>query len=224
MKTKLIFAGLSALVVAALGINPAAAVDFSVTITNTTHASYFTPLLITAHADAAHLFELGQPASTELQAMAEGGDISGLETDVGVADADTVANPAAGLLGPGATVAAQFNTDITGNPVLSLTAMILPTNDGFVGLDSLVIPQTPGIYTYALNAYDAGTEVNTESAATVPGPAAGGEGFNAVRDDMDFVRIHSGVVSGQDGLAGSALSGDHRWGDPVFKLVVTRTS
>lgn len=102
--------------------------------------------------------------------------------------------------------------------------MILPTNDGFVGLDSLAIPQTPGTYVYYLNAYDAGTEANSESTATVPGPASGGEGFNALRDDMNFVRIHPGVISAQDGLAGSDLSGDHRWDNPVVKLVVTRTS
>jgi hypothetical protein len=54
--------------------------------------------------------------------------------------------------------------------------------------------------------------------------AAGGEGFNALRDDMDFVRIHPGVISAQDGLAGSDLSGDHRWDNPVVKLVVTPTS
>ena len=72
-------------------------------------------------------------------------------------------------------------------------------------------------------AYDAGTEANSERAAGIPGPAAGGEGFNAVRDDEDFVRGHSGVVSSQDGLDDSVLTGAHRWDNPVFSLVVTRT-
>ena len=109
---------------------------------------------------------------------------------------------------------------------LTVVTMLVNTNDAFGGLngqslDQLAVGQSA---IFMAPAYDAGTEANSESAATVPGPAAGGEGFNAVRDDMDFVRIHPGVISDQDGLAGSALSGDHRWDNPVFKLVVTRTS
>lgn len=56
-----------------------ATVDIS--ITNLTQGIYFTPLLISAHGDV-HLFELGSTASPELQAMAEGGDISGLASAV----------------------------------------------------------------------------------------------------------------------------------------------
>ena len=37
-----------------------------------------------------------------------------------------------------------------------LAAMLLPTNDGFVGLDSLRIPIIPGRYRYYLLGYDAG--------------------------------------------------------------------
>lgn len=236
MKTKLLFAGLFAMIATALGFNPATAVDFTATLTNSTHGVYFTPLLITAHADTIRLFELGQVASAELQAMAEGGDISGLETAVGGADDDTAANPAAGLLGPGASVTASLNTDTTGNPVLSLVAMILPTNDGFVGLDSLVIPQTPGTYTYYLNAYDAGTEANDEllvgGAGGVPGtpgmPAdpgglagASGTGVTATEENST-VHIHRGSLGDTDASGGTSDldSTVHRWLNPVAKLVI----
>ena len=40
--------------------------------------------------------------------------------------------------------------------------MVLPSNDAFVGLDAMPIPGVPGIYTYLLNAHDAGTEANDE--------------------------------------------------------------
>lgn len=86
--------------------------------------------------------------------------------------------------------------------MLSLVAMILPTNDGFVGLDFLA---------------------NNEGATTIHEPTEGGEGFNSLRNDMDFVRIHPGVISGQDGLLGSALNGSHRCDNPVLRLVVTDT-
>ena len=74
--------------------------------------------------------------------MAEGGDISELIEMVGGEDRDTKANPAGGLLAPGGIVSdVYFNTNRTRNRYLSLTAMLLPTNDGFVGLDSLRIPR-----------------------------------------------------------------------------------
>ena len=45
---------------------------------------------------------------------------------------------------------------------LSIIGMIVPSNDGFVALHKLVLPSTPGTYTYMVNAYDAGTEANDE--------------------------------------------------------------
>ena len=72
------------------------------------------------------------------------------------------------------------------------------------------------------NIYDAGTESNDESASTVPGPAAGGEGFNLARNDRDFSAVHGGVVTADDGLTGSALDETHRFVGPVAKVVVTR--
>ena len=70
-------------------------------------------------------------------------------------------NPAVGLLAPGDSATATLDTT-AGNTHLSIVAMLLPTNDGFVGLDSLEIPTTPGTYIYYLNGYDAGTEANDE--------------------------------------------------------------
>lgn len=235
MKTKHLLGGLLALLCATFGVHTAVAAEFSVTLTNTTHASYFTPILITAHDDSIKLFESGQPASSNLQAMAEGGDISGLLSDMGGADADTVANPATGLLGPGSSTSANFNTDSSGHAVLSLAAMILPTNDGFVGLDSLIIPQTPGTYVYYLNAYDAGTEANDELLAAsggvpntpgIPADPSGLAGTNgtgvSATEDNDTVHIHRGVLGDTDNSGGfSDLdSTAHRWLNPVALLVI----
>ena len=136
----------------------ASAAEFTVAVKNLTNGIYFTPLLITAHNGHFRLFETGEPASAELRAMAEGGDISGLLSMIGGADADTIENPAGGLLGPGESVSnIVLDTDRTRNRYLSLVAMLLPTNDGFVGLDSLPIPKIPGTYKYTLAGYDAGT-------------------------------------------------------------------
>ena len=55
----------------------AQAAELEVTVQNLTRGIYFTPILISAHSSDASLFELGETATIELQAMAEGGDISG---------------------------------------------------------------------------------------------------------------------------------------------------
>jgi hypothetical protein len=101
------------------------------------------------------MFSVATTASSELQMMAEGGDISGLDTTLMAASADIKTNPAGGLLAPAGNTETMLTTT-DGNMYLSITAMMLPTNDGFVGLDSWAIPSEAGTYTIWLNAYDAG--------------------------------------------------------------------
>ena len=208
--------------------------SISVELTNLTNGSYFTPVLIAAHNKHLDLFEAGEPASAELQAMAEGGDLTGLVEIVADGGGNYVENPAAGLLAPGQKTSATLSTHGRHNNRLSITTMVLPSNDGFVGLDSLRIPRKPGTYTYYLNAYDAGTEANNEiiNGGGAPGvegiPAApggdGGTGATGVAgpDSNQTVHIHRGVL-GDDDLTGGTSDLDrtvHRWINPVAKLVV----
>ena len=102
--------------------------------------------------------------------------------------------------------------------------MLVNTNDAFTGTTDVVvgdigIGESRRIF---LHPYDAGTEVNDEAASTVPGPAAGGEGFNAERLERDFVSAHSGVVTQDDGLGTSVLDESHRFLSPVAEIIVTR--
>ena len=84
---------------------------------------------VAAHPAGNNLFTAGQPASANLQAMAEGGSISGLSADVTALGATVVENPAGGLLAPASSTTFNVNTDGTSNDRLSLVAMLLPTND-----------------------------------------------------------------------------------------------
>ena len=209
--------------------------SLSVEITNLTHGIHFTPLLVTAHVADHHLFDIGSPASASLQAMAEGGDISGLITDVAGIGATYIDNPAAGLLEPGASVTTNLDTTGTANTQLSVVSMLLPTNDGFVGLNAITLPTEPGVYTYYLNAYDAGTEANDEiinggGASGAPGiPAApGGDGGTGATgaagiDANPYVHIHRGALGDSDPTGGvSDLDSTiHRWLNPVARLVLT---
>ncbi|WP_028779578.1 spondin domain-containing protein [Shewanella sp. 38A_GOM-205m] len=210
------------------------AAQLEISINNLTHGNHFTPLLIAAHDGNSHLFQAGEPASSALQKMAESGDISELQQAVTANSGVTVANPAAGLLAPGAKVE-KVMLDSGALTHLSLVAMLLPTNDAFVGLDGWEIPSTPGSYTLYLNAYDAGTEANDEQitgggAPGVPGiPAApdgmGGQNGTGVMDDSsnDRVHIHPGLLGDTDPNGGisDVDSRIHRWLNPVAALVVT---
>ena len=118
---------------------------------------------------------------------------------------------------------------------LSVVAMMLPTNDGFIGLDGWEIPTEVGSYTIYLNGYDAGTEVNDEIIDTVNGgaedgiPAApgmdAGTGASGVTDmeSNQTVHIHRGNTGDTSLTAGisDVDSRIHRWLNPVAKVVVT---
>ena len=208
--------------------------DLSITVTNLTQGLHFTPIITAAHVSDDHIFMVGTTATAELQAMAEGGDISSLATILTNADANNSENPAGGLLAPGMSTTYMLTND-SANTHLSMTAMILPSNDGFVGLDGWEIPTEAGTYTVMLNAYDAGTEANNElvnggGAPGVPGiPAApggdSGTGGTGVTDTESntMVHIHRGSL-GDDNVSGgkSDLNNSiHRWLNPVAKLTVT---
>lgn len=222
------------LIASALATSPAIAQDLSLKITNLTNGIYFTPFLVAAHDSSTHLFMEGSVASSSLQAMAEGGDISGLSTDVQAVGGNVVEDPAGGVLAPGANTSFNLMSN-TGNTHLSLTAMLLPTNDGFVGADSIEVPTTAGTYTYYLTAYDAGTEANNEviNGGGAPGelgiPAdpggnngTGGTGA-ASADNNSMIHIHRGNLGDLDATGGiSDLDSTvHRWLNPVAELVIT---
>lgn len=209
--------------------------EIEVSLTNVTYGLHFTPVLVAAHTANSRLFQSGSAATPALQKMAEGGDISELADIVSAAAGNTIINPAKGLLSPGATTTAMLST--TGsNTLLSVTAMLLPTNDGFVGLNSWPIPTEKGTYTLMLNAYDAGTEANNELVVAgsgavnirgipaAPGANAGSGGSGVTVEELNkLVHIHRGSL-GDDNLTGGKSDLDnrvHRWLNPVARLTVT---
>ncbi|MGJ8582427.1 MAG: spondin domain-containing protein [Psychromonas sp.] len=203
----------------------AQAQDLTVTLTNLTHNIYFTPIVAGAHDSGTEIFETTTAATEELQALAEEGDFTGVSGLLGNAGANVIDNPAGGLLASGESTSFVLSNS-SGNDYLSVAAMMLPTNDAFIGLDSWEIPSEAGTYTVYLNAYDAGTEANDELAASIPAfpggdAGAGGSGVTKAISNPT-VHIHPGVVGDADSEGGiSDLdSRSHRWLNPVAKLTV----
>lgn len=214
---------------------PSAAM-FEITLVNLTAGPPLSPLVAVAHTDAFSLFKVGDVASVALENIAEAGDTAPLKQLLGDAKSviASVSGPAAPLA-PGAanmiTVSLTVPLATIAETRLSLATMLANTNDGFTGLsgESLAALPVAGSRTFDLIAYDAATERNSESADTVPGPASAGAGgqrqaFNALRNDMmSTVHVHPGGVSRDDDLPGSALTGVHRWDNPVARLIIRRT-
>ncbi|MDH5377699.1 MAG: spondin domain-containing protein [Gammaproteobacteria bacterium] len=211
----------------------ASAASWDVKITNLTHGVYFTPLVVSAHNSSTHVFQAGTTASSSLRILAECGVTSNLETDLSAANNHI--NPASGPLAPGANTTAMITT---ANNHLSIVAMLLPTNDGFVGIDAQEIPTAAGTYTFYAKAWDAGTEANNELMDTSgcaagmagipadPTSAAGtGGGGVAGADTNTTVHIHRGVLgdSNSSGGASDLSNTVHRWQNPVAKIEVTVT-
>lgn len=207
--------------------------EFEVTVTNITSGIHFTPLIVSAHTPAAAMFSTGTHASSQLQAIAEGGDVSGMAALLESIGASVATGD--GLLAPGASASFTVNSSST-NTVLSLTGMLLPTNDGFVGLNSVSLPTSMGTtMTYTARGYDAGTEGNDEvvgsgapGEAGFPAPppvvASGtGTGATGIHTEAEgFVTVHRGVIGDLDATGGFSdiNAAEHRWQNPVATVTV----
>ncbi len=192
---------------------------YEVKVTNLTANQRFTPLLIAAHDPALAFFQLGQPASAGLTTLAEEGNVAPLKAslDSNAQVSATVAGNA--LLDPGKTVTFQ----IQANPKrdrLSLSAMLIPTNDAFVALNGVMLPWHPyAVQTHIAIAYDAGTEVNDERCTSIPGPffaECNGPGGGArVGGGEGFVHVHRGVHG-----VGDLIAGQRDWRNPVAQVQI----
>jgi hypothetical protein len=195
-------------------------VSYEVTVTNLTNAQPLSPVAVVLHQEG-NLFMIGEAASVELETMAEGGDNSAL---LALSVVEASASGAAPI-GPGASETISVTIEDVTDAKLSVATMLVNTNDAFSGLNALDLGQLAvgDSWSSRMRAYDSGTEANSEAAGTIPGPADSGTGFDAERDDVDFVAAHPGVVTSSDNLPTSVLNSQHKFDNPVMSITVTRT-
>lgn len=206
--------------------------QYEVVITNLTRAQRFTPILVATHAESVQLFHLGMPASPELRKLAEEGDIGPLkmllENNPDVSDVVNTPPPPPPdrLIAPGTTVKIEVGA-WHGAKYLSLAAMLIPTNDAFVALNGVRLPEGDKVVEFFAVAYDAGTERNDELCASIPGPGfaecitgsnpAGNGGGAAVGGGEGFVYVHNGMHG-----VGNFMAAMRDWRNPVAKVTIRR--
>ena len=186
---------------------------FRISVTNLTSGQPMTPPVVALHDSSASLFTIGEAASPELQAIAEDGNNEPMEMLVGSLTAVTASGVASpGPIPPGATASIVLQTEAA-DQVLSLVNMVVCTNDGFTGLDSVALPTGDEPVSFEALPYDAGTEVNELNADYWVAPC-GGSGENLHEDENGLTGAHPG----QTGVGDFNFSGS----DPVIRIDVER--
>jgi len=209
----LMIATLSAVSALSLGAGPKGhnPVKYEISFQNITHTMVLTPPIFSLSRNQIDVFQLGQPASLSLEMLAEGGATDALRDDFEAAGVQDLIQMGMPVL-PGETAAATLEGDKTSR--LNLASMLLPTNDGFVALNGPRVYSHSGTAVFMLRAYDAGTEMNDELCASIPGPQCGGTGF-VEGGGEGFVAPHRGTHGGGD-LSPMMYS----WGEPVAIVTV----
>ncbi|MEM7097193.1 MAG: spondin domain-containing protein [Pseudomonadota bacterium] len=205
--------------------------SFELSVTNLTLAQPLSPPAVFLHSSGYGAFVDGDSASVALEVLAEGGDRTDLVTEVTNSGTLLASYDDANPVGPmsiGPTVTLEIPSDEADDVRLTAVTMLVHTNDAFTGLNAVdVTGMAVGeSRVFSTPTWDAGTEANSENAASMPGPDFGGEGFNPTRDEaIDRVRFHQGVVTSaslESGDPNSALGDQHRFDNPTGRIRITR--
>jgi hypothetical protein len=192
---------------------------WSITIENLTPdtgdggSQVFSPPILATHRGDGVIYRLNRFASAELAGVAEDALnaplVEALEADPrvhGIVAGDAVIFP-----GSGATFTVETSRSASR---LSAAFMLVNTNDGFAGVNSVRLPRS-GSAVYQLYALDAGSEENTELESDIPGPCCGSPGVGT--PTRERISLH-------DGIQGTGDLDPDKWGweGPVATLTVER--
>jgi len=203
-------------------ITPAAAM-FEITVVNATNNQPLSPVAVIMHDNTYSAWSVGSKASVEIEYIAEGG--SNKELLASLASLNAKFASGKGAIFPGKDESVTITPSSSSQSFITIATMLINTNDAFAGINAVDVSNMSKGDSISLNAkiYDAGTEMNTESVGTMPGPADKGEGFNSDRTDFkDVVRSHGGVVTKDDGLGTSVLNQSHRFDNPGMIVTITK--
>ena len=188
---------------------------YAVTITNLTRGQILTPPVVTSHNQDFTLFTPGAPASSELATLAEDGVTGPLLALLATLPTVYDSAVSTGPVLPGHSVTVEITTSGKFNAI-SAVGMLATTNDGIFAVKGVTAPKRGGV-TVEAEAYDAGSEANTESCAFIPGPPCGHPGVRDTADAEGYVHIHAGIHG-----IGNLTPAIHDWRNPVAQVTIHR--
>jgi len=196
---------------------------YRVTVENLTENQTLTPAVVATHERSFRLFTRNRPASSGLQQLAENGGVPVLVdeltansavVDVAVAGSEPIA--------PGQGASVLVTTAGRANRI-SVAAMLICTNDGFAGVSGARAPGNRGETARYGNAYDAGTEINTQLFADLVPPCSNFETGTGTSDpalaENGTVKRHAGITD-----SGDLSPATHGWENPVIKVTIERVA
>lgn len=205
---------------------------YRVTIENETDGQPFSPGVAITHRRSARLFRVGHAASPGIEAIAEDGNegpaVAAAMGAQGITDVFDINQP---ITPENTSVGAftdEFTFEIQARPRdrLSLAVMLICTNDGFTGLDSVKLPKEDSV-TYRAAGYDSATEDNTEESEDIvdpcsalgPAPLAGDPNGN---EDAAVDTSPHGNIHHHPGIDGGAdlTPSTHDWRNPVAEITI----
>jgi Spondin_N len=194
---RLLYVGLAAAAVAAGAFaipnvaSASQATTWKVTVSNLTGNQPMSPPLFVVHDEDVDVWEPGTIASHVVAAIAEDANNAPAEEALSqVEGVHDVSTGEAGAIPPGESRTYHVTTQDRFDR-LSAVTMLVNTNDGFTGLDSLRLHGNGGEVRDI--AWDAGSESNNELRGFIPGPCC----------ENPFVRDPNGkLVSPHEGITG----------------------
>ena len=173
MKRTIFVFAVSLIITGVLASSPAFAGErggkraYEVTITNLTRDQIFSPPIVISHSRYFQLFTPGAPAGPELYPLAEDGDVMPLLDHI--SPLSTVYDSTVGdFVHPGESVTLKIST--RGHfKYISAAGMLVTTNDAFFAVRNVGAPAI-GQAVVDADAYDAGSEANSENCDFIPGP------------------------------------------------------
>jgi hypothetical protein len=209
--------------------------QYRVTVANNTPGQPFTPPAVAAHRSSVEVFSVGDEANEPTRQVAENGNLGPLAELI--EDTDAIRGAAVGEQ-PLVPQADPAGTDFPYYTTLHLSAdasathltflsMLIATNDGIVGLDTVPLPERVNASrTYYANGYDVGTEQNTELFADIVPPAKtlilGGEPEGTTESDEEIQE--DSVITPHPGMrgVGNLPPSVYDWSEPAAMLQVER--
>jgi len=202
------------------GASQAAMVEVEVSNLFNVGGLALTPVWVGFHDGSFDSFDAGTSSSASLQALAEGGDVSGITADFSASNTSgvqgTITAPdgfaGAPVFEPGeSATSAIFDINATDNGYFSFLSMLIPTNDAFIGNDSATAyslfdmnNEFVGLDILVLGSdvWDSGTELNRGYGS----PFLVGADAQERQDENGVVGQHTGLTVLAGGL--SIFGGD----------------
>lgn len=200
---------IAGILVTMAGASQAASMKLTATVESLvpTNSVAFAPFHVGFGSGSYDAFDIGSTAGTPIQAVAETGNGADWMAAFAAADSSAVLGTVGGVLLPGQTASETFVVDTTSNGYFSFAAMVVPSNDFFIGNDSPLAYQLfdgsgnlliNEIVIGAADIWDAGTEVFDPATAAFVGDAA------LRADQNSVVALEFGELAAFDGLMTAA--------------------